>query len=142
MYVQIHFHFSVDTSGSPQAVLPLPSLLYKHSFNPHTNPINGALHYPHLTDEEMIETLSKLHKATQRGSQDSNLRVVKIATRAVWHHSIWHTTHCCLMLFTFKSKYLLSQFQMKACLLSSETPSPFLFNIYISTYGHWFPNIK
>lgn len=112
------------------------------SFNPHTSPINGALHYPHLTDKEMVETLSNLHKATQRGSQDSNLRVVKIQTRAVWHHSIWYTTHCFLMLFTFKSKYLLSQFQMKACLLSPETPSPFLFNIYISTYGHWFPIIK
>lgn len=42
------------------------------SFNPHTNPINGALHYPHLTNEEMVETLSNLRKATQRGSQDSN----------------------------------------------------------------------
>ena len=80
MYVQIHFHFSVDTSGSPQAFLPLPSLLYKYSFNPHNNPINGALHYPHVTDGETIKTLSKLHKAAQRGSQDSSLRVAKTAT--------------------------------------------------------------
>lgn len=79
MHVQIHFHFSVDTSGSSQAFLPLPSLLYKYSFNPHTSPINGALHYPHLTDEGMVDTESPAqgHPARQpglkpEGSQDPN----------------------------------------------------------------------
>lgn len=44
---------------------------------------------------------------------------------------------CCLMFFTFTSKYVFCQFQMTIFLFSSEMPSLFLFNVYSSIYSHY-----